>query len=401
MAEVEKSPDPGGRIPSSARRLTVSAWAGMFVFGIVMAVLGAILPELFRKVGFSKGEAANLFLVMNFAMLVMSFLFGPFVDRFGFKKLLVISSLLVSLSILSLALAGSYGFLVAAVAVLGFAGGGLNGGTNTLTSDVNPERRGAALNVLGVFFGFGALTVPFLIGMLLDNFGLGQIIYFIAGLSVIPLILFATAVFPAAKQAQGFPFKRAAAVAGSPVLWLGALILFFQSGNEFTVGGWISSYLQESFGLTAAAAALSLAGYWAAIMTGRLFATRLVSLLGNTRLIMATSAAACLAAGLLRFSGSGWTVLVAAVLIGLAFAAVYPTTLAVIGGQFPELSGTAFSVALVVGLTGGMTSPWLAGKIAQTQGLREAFIIPVIYCAAIVLLGFLLSRLQADKGSAA
>jgi hypothetical protein len=31
-------------------RLTASAFAGMFVFGIVMAILGAMLPSLFARI---------------------------------------------------------------------------------------------------------------------------------------------------------------------------------------------------------------------------------------------------------------------------------------------------------------------------------------------------------------
>jgi MFS family permease len=80
----------------NTRRLMSSACAGMFVFGIVMAILGAILPGLFARVGFDKGAAGNLFLYMNFAMLLMSLFFGPIVDRFGFKVLLVVCSLLVA-----------------------------------------------------------------------------------------------------------------------------------------------------------------------------------------------------------------------------------------------------------------------------------------------------------------
>jgi hypothetical protein len=56
---------------SGVRRLIFSAWAGIFVFGLVMAILGAILPSLFERIDFNKSEAGNLFLFMNLAMLGM------------------------------------------------------------------------------------------------------------------------------------------------------------------------------------------------------------------------------------------------------------------------------------------------------------------------------------------
>jgi FHS family glucose/mannose:H+ symporter-like MFS transporter len=384
-------------MPSSDRvtaappqELMSSAFAGMFVFGIVMAVLGAVLPSLFDRIGFGEGAAGNLFLTMNFAMLVMSLFFGPLVDRFGYKTLLVICSLLVAAAFFLLSLAASYGLVLAAAVVLGFGGGGLNGGTNALTSDLNPERRGAALNLLGIFFGFGALTVPFLIGTLQRSLGLRNILSFAALIGLVPLALFALLRFPAAKQARGFPMREAARVVGHPLLWLCAFLLFFESGNEFTAGGWISTYLQRTFGAGLSAAALVLAGYWAAVMAGRLISARLVKVMGTERLVFLSAGLAFASSVLLAVSPSAVPAMAAAVLLGLGFSAIYPTTLAIVGENFASFTGTAFSVVMAVGLAGGMLAPWLAGRIAQASSLRHGLLIPVFNCAMIlVLLAFI------------
>jgi len=374
-------------------RLTASAFAGMFVFGIVMAILGAMLPSLFARISMGKAEAGNLFLIMNFAMLVMSLLFGPVVDRFGFKLFLILCSLLVAVAFGLLAAASSYGLIVLAVVVLGFGGGGLNGGTNALTSDVNPAGRGSALNLLGIFFGFGALFIPFLIGTLLGWAGMKNILLLAAGLSLVPLVLFALSLFPKPKQAQGFPLRRAAGIVNDPILWLCAFILFFESGNEFTMGGWVSTYLHEYFGAPAAAASLILAGYWAAIMAGRLAASRVVHRLKNETLVMVSAGLALAAAVLLVAAPGRSLAAVGAVLIGLGFAAIYPTTLAIAGEHFAALSGTAFSLIFTVALSGGMLCPWLAGRIAQTASLRQGLIIPIVNCAMIIVLMAILGRI--------
>ena len=51
------------------RLLSVAAYAGMFVFGIVMALLGAILPSIAGRLQFEVADIGALFLVMNAAML--------------------------------------------------------------------------------------------------------------------------------------------------------------------------------------------------------------------------------------------------------------------------------------------------------------------------------------------
>ncbi|MGA2362265.1 MAG: MFS transporter [Candidatus Aminicenantales bacterium] len=388
--------------PSHPSKLMSSAFAGMFVFGIVMAVLGAILPSLFEKIGFSTGAAGNLFLTMNFAMLVMTIVFGPLVDRFGFKVLLIVCSLLVAASFLLLTMASTYGLVLIAAVVLGFGGGGLNGGTNALTSDINPAKRRAALNLLGIFFGFGALTIPFLIGTLLKTLGLGRILVLATLLSLVPLALFALFRFPKAKQAQGFPLKQAARVVRNPLLWLCGLLLFFQSGNEFTAGGWISTYLQKTFGVSPSAAALVLAGYWAAVMAGRLLSARLAKALHGEKLVFLSAGLALAAAVLLAASPSGAPAMAGAVLLGLGFSAIYPTTLAIVGENFASFTGTAFSVVISVGLCGGMIAPWLVGKIAQSSGLRQGLLVPVFNCAMIlVLLAFIGRALKKPRTPAA
>jgi FHS family glucose/mannose:H+ symporter-like MFS transporter len=89
---------------------------------------------------------------------------------------------------------------------------------------------------------------------------------------------------------------------------------------------------------------------------------------------------------------SGALAAAGAVIIGLGFAAIYPTTLAIVGGRFAAFTGTAFSVVIAVGLVGGMLAPWLAGRIAEASSLRRGLLIPVVDCAMIVLLTVLVRR---------
>jgi FHS family glucose/mannose:H+ symporter-like MFS transporter len=392
---MEILPVDDERQVSSVKALMASACAGIFVFGIVMAILGAILPSLFAKIQFSKGEAGNLFFIMNLAMLVMSIIFGPVVDRFGYKALLMFCSLLVALSFFIFRQASVYPWLVAAALVLGFGGGGLNGGSNALASDLYPERRSAALNLIGIFFGFGALSIPFLIGVLLGSLGLKTILIFAVLLSLIPFVFFLLFRFPEAKHAQGFPLAQAAKVIRHPLLWLCGFLLFFESGNEFTMGGWLATFLNETFHFSAMAAALVLAGYWAGMMVGRLLVSlKLVKIMKNETLILASALLSLAAALLIFLSPSGPLAALGIVLIGLGFAAIYPTTLAVAGEAFPAFSGTAFSVIFVVALVGGMTAPWLVGKIAAASSLRRGLIIPVINCAMIICLQLVIMRLE-------
>src|SRR5689334_19163253 len=157
--------DSGVRQPSIQRGLLFAgASAGIAVFGIVIAMLGTVfgLPEMQARLHMDLAQKGNLFLLLYFGIFLASVLVGPLIDAIGNKAILLLSSALVAVAMAGFALAHSLaGASVAAVA-LGVGGGGLNTSTSALVSDLYDEKRGAMLNVLGIFFGVGALAVPLL-----------------------------------------------------------------------------------------------------------------------------------------------------------------------------------------------------------------------------------------------
>ena len=148
--------------------LSGAAFSGMGGFGIAMALLGAILPLISQRLHFDLAQAGGLFLLMNATMLVGTFVLGPLLDRFGIKLTFVIAPLLVAAALVLVANARSFEGLQVAIVFLAMGGGALNQSTNTLIADLHEDehRKSSALNLLGVFFGFGALSVPFAIGSL-------------------------------------------------------------------------------------------------------------------------------------------------------------------------------------------------------------------------------------------
>ena len=372
--------------PEKYRGLEFSIYAGAFVFGVVMSSLGSILPALFDGIGFEKADAGRLFLTMNFFMLLGSLVFGPVCDRFGFRRLLMFSSLLIGGAFGALAAAGRYGHILAALAALGFGGGTMNGGTNALINDISPERRRSSLNLLGIFFGIGALLTPFLIGTLLDRLGITPDPDLSAGHVDCPVSAVPERRVSGSQTRRWILAGGTAFCPGESAAFSFGFLLFFQSGNGFTIGGWVSTYLGERFGLSGSVSAYVLAGYWAAVMVGRLLVSRFGGRIASSTLVLGSSVLALTGCLGLILAGPQAAVCASVVLIGLGFAAIFPTTLAQAGTVFPEYSGTAFSVILVMALSGGMSAPWLVGRIAQTHGVGAGFWITASSCAAIAVL---------------
>jgi fucose permease len=331
---------------------------------------------------------------MNFAMLACSSLIGVAIDRYGMKPPLAIGPMLVGCALGLVSYAGSFDALTPAVVLLGIAGGALNAAANTLTADLHddPRRKSAALNLLGVFFGFGALVLPFSIGALLATFGIDALLLAAAGLCVAMGVVAALLRFPEPKQPQRLPIAEMPRFIRSGLVAAMASLLFFQSGVEFTLGGYISTYLTRGMNVAVASASWVLAGYWAAVMLARVIMSRVLLGANPHRVVFWSAAVACAGAAAVFISANVTAAAAAIIVTGFAMAAIYPTVLGIAGTRFREHSGTVFGLLFTVALAGGMILPWTAGRLADTLGVASVFQLVSLAFAAIVVLSLMVAR---------
>jgi fucose permease len=380
---------------TNRRTLFAIACLGMLAFGIVLTTLGAVLPSVIERFGIDKAVAGSLFLLMTFGILVGSVVFGPIVDRNGYKGMLLLATALIAIGLQGIAFAPSMPWLRAAVAVIGFGGGIINGGTNALVADIAAEGRTAGLSLLGVFFGVGAVGVPFVLGSLLGNFSYSAIISTVGALVFVPFVLTAVTPFPAPKQPQGFPLAAAKGLLRDPLLLVMGLMLFLESGMEITVGGWTATFFKEELQIEDRRALVYLALYWLGMMLARIALGSVLKRAAPARVLMSCLGVALVGATLLILTRSASLAALGVFLLGVGFAATFPVVLGFVGDRYTQLSGTAFSIVIVMALTGGMLLPWLTGVLGASYGLRGSFVIvPVAVVLLSVLLGITSGRLK-------
>lgn len=373
-----------------------AACLGMLTFGIVLTLLGAILPALIDRFAVDKAHAGSLLSLMSLGILAGSVVFGPVADRFGYRLLLVACTGLILAGVEGIAAAPSFGWLRGAVFVVGFGGGILNGGTNALVADISEEGRGAGLSLLGVFFGLGAFGLPFTLGFLVDRFAYTTLVAGLGLLVLVPLLFAAAIRFPAPKQAQGFPLRRSLLLLREPVLWLFGLMLFLQSGMEITASGWTTTYVDEVLGLAPADALFFLSLFWLGMILARLTLGWALKRASPARVLLACLGAAFVGAVLLLTARGLPLAAPGILLLGAGLAAGFPVVLGYVGDRFPDLSATAFGIVLVMALSGGTLLPYLAGVIGEPFGLRASLLVlPASLTLMAVLLGLALRRLTA------
>ena len=363
----------------------IAAYAGIFIFGICAVSVGIILPDVIIKYSISEIEAGVVASLLPLGILAGSFIFGPVVDRYGYKYLLIFCVLFVILSLEGIAYSENLFLLKSSVFIIGFGGGILNGSTSALVSDISDGNIGANLSVLGVYFGIGAFGMPLLIGLLSNIFTSSEIIASIGFFLFIPLVYFILINFPKPKMVRQFPLKDFIQMTKDPVIILIGVFLFFESGVEGITNSWTTTYLRDVI-----IAEKSQSLFALSILVLSLTLTRIVLgyvlRRGSSALIQLISICVAAAGALvLMFSITYGLTLLGLILLGAGFASGFPIFLGYVGELYKEMSGTAFSFVMVIALIGNMVINYLMGVIAQVAGMKH-FSSLLLSCLVIMLI---------------
>jgi len=375
-------------MPSSMHRtaLLITVNACMFVFGVVLLLMGSLLPTMHV----SQRQAGALGSFPLAGILIATLAIGPFLDKAGAKHALAAALGLITLTLAVMPSLGSYRSLVIAALAYGLGGGVLNTATNALVAELNASGRAAALNLLGFFFSLGAVTAPLLMSSLGAARSPGMVLRVLALLSGILLILALALHFPAPQRADA-PLGSLLRVWREPMVWLFAAFLFFESGNENCMFVWAGKVAADFLKATAQHAELVLLGLSIALGAGRLLALLWLKLLGSRMTLWLSAAVVVVGAVIILGHPTYVRMLVGFATIGFGLSAIYPTALGLAGDRFPKETGTVFGAIMTIGLIGGVAGPALGG-LAAGSGPLKVLAIPIIAAVAVAALTAAITR---------
>ncbi len=372
-------------------KVFATACIAMLLFGILFLTLGSVLPILAAKFNISGANKGALVSLLPIGLLVGSLIFGPIADRYGYKLLLVISIFLSAIVLVGLISTESFVILRVCVFVTGFAGGILNGAANALVSDISKEDKGANLSLLGVFFGIGALGTPLLLGLLSKYYEYPSIISGVAICMLLAVIYIFLIPFPVPKQAKEFPLRSGMKLLKEPALLLTGFFLFFESGIEGLINNWTTTFLQDTLHTSPEKALYALSFSVVGLTIARLLLGSLLKKISSSLVLFFSLILIALGCCILIFTASYGMAFAALIIVGTGFAAGFPVMLGYIGQMYASLSGTAFSIALIIALTGNTLLNYLFGIITARYTISS---LPVLILACIICMLILLISIR-------
>lgn len=374
-----------------------AACIGLLLFGIMLITLGSILPSLTAKFKLNEIGSGKLVSILPIGIIAGSLVFGPIADRYGYKMMFIITTLLMILAFESLAFADSFFLLQVSILVLGFAGGIINGATNAVVADISSEDKGANLSLLGAFFGIGALGMPLLLSILPKRFEYPIILSSVGLFMLLAVAYFIVIKFPVPKHAQGFPLKEGIKLLKQPTLLLTAFFLFFQSGAESLINNWTTTFLQADLKFSAKNSLFTLSCYLGGLTIARLLLGKLLKKISSFRIMIISLVLAVAGGFILLYSSSYNYVMAGLIIIGAGFAASFPVILGYIGQIYANLSGTAFSIAFVIALTGNALINYFFGIISNVYGTKQLPVLLLSVIACLFILIFLIKQNISSK----
>jgi len=250
-----------------------------------------------------------------------------------------------------------------------------------------------AVSVCGLLFGCGSLIAALLVAA---TYFAGSVQIETALLAIVPLFFLAiyarNRYAPARRRAMlGAELGGRESVADVRAIaaMLFAALLFFQFGSEWAIAGWLPLFLIHRLGSNPEWAILALALFFSILVLGRLLAFRLLSRISHRKLLVGSTGIAMLGYLLLSLTDSLLAAYLAILIIGLAFAPIYPLIAENLDERF-SYQPRFYKRIIAIAIAGAMTMQSVMGFIASYAGMQYVMLLPALGSAAVLVLTLLI-----------
>ena len=413
------------QIKTDTRAMSV-ATSLFFMVGFLTCLNDIVIPHLKSIFDLNYAEAMLVQFAFFTSYFVFSYPSGTIVEKFGYKKTMVVGLLIMA--------CGAAGFIPAAkLAVFGIFLGALivlAAGMTVVQVAVNPyvtvigpaATASSRLNLAQAFNSFGTFIAPFLGGLVILG-GATQltperihtlsavklqayrelqahtVILPYLGMALV-LVLLAIALASVrlqprtsvADRTQDFrPGAFAEALTTPDSIWRhpwllsGAAGIFTYVGAEVAIGSLLVNYmgLSNIGGLKEATAANYLMVYWGGAMIGRFIGSAVLQRV-KTGKLLTLNAAVAFTLVITSTLTHGHTAMFALLFVGICNSIMFPSIFTLGIQDLGPLTSKGSSL-MIAAIVGGALIPEATGKLADIIGLHHAFIIPAlcyVYIAA-------------------
>lgn len=365
-------------------RLELAACLGLFCTGVYSTAFGPALQVLADDFGVSLDRAGLLITVLFAGSITASGAVAWRFHRRDPRQVTTTGMVTVAIGAGGLGFADNWATALLAVAVTGIGDGLLVAGVHLVVarSSTNVAR---GINRLNLYFAFGAIAGPLWAGGVLELDPATRNIVF-GGIAVLVLVVAAVLAMTRAPVADAVrPPALAAGRGGGSLAWFMGAVLFLYVGAEFGLGSWVASYADQQFDAGTFTGGVVTAGYWGALMLGRVISGRLFAAGWRPHRVLVLSIACGLVSSACIAVANEVFLLAAAAAFatGLFFGPIWPAAVSIVS----ERSGGGAPAAMVtIGNAGGVFFPFAQGRLLVEAGATTGIAMTAVLCLVMLAL---------------
>lgn len=365
--------------------LLLAVILAIFVYGMTAATLGTILPNLSERFQLTPSQNGTIAFAQALGLILASLAVGPLLDAEGKKVGLILGLGCISLALLGLPRCRGYKNILFLLFLLGVGGGIVITGANALASDVGELHRASTMNLVNLFFGLGGFVTPFIAANFFARNWI-RLCYTIAAFSLVSLMFEIVTRMPGPNGVHNFVAGEVGHVLGRPILFLLGLFLFLYVSCEVGVWNWLPRHLiAQGIPESRALNILSI-GFALGLLLGRVLVTPILIHISAVTVVLVASSAMAVTTYLMLRTRKPTAALILVGLAGISMAPVFPTTLAIVGDAFPQMTSTAIGFAITCGWVGLAVSSRVIGWIAGGDPRRLNRALMVIPASAVLMI---------------
>ncbi len=355
------------RMPSLLVGCAVNLLYASFVAGIAV-----VKPHVESTFHLSNAAGGQLFLFSFGGTTLGVLLCGAASDKYGRKRVLLLSMLLFAAGAFLLGTAHNFVQVLMGSPLLGGGAGAMQTVANAGLTDLFPRRKEQALSITQFMYGAGAFIGPIvMLSLFRHNVPWPLFYQGMCALGVGLLLIQAVLRVPDAEA-------HAVVNAGSPwrshsMLLLGLMALLY-SGAEVAYWGELPNFTKTAFH-SDAPGTLAVSFFWLAMAVGRFFTGFIITRYSLRRMMAVMMLAACIVVLPASFLATEYALLLQSVLAGLTMAGVFSILLSLAAERFSQDIGAALGVIAASAGAGGALLPWIASMLATDSGWHAALLV--------------------------
>lgn len=385
-------------------RFDYAAFTSYIAYASGSVVVPVVLVSLARELGFSLEEGGlsaggALHLGRTVSIVATMLLCGFAAGRWGKRRTLGGSVVLMGVGMGLCALAPTYGILFLALMLAGLGEGMIEGLATPFVQDLHTEEPGRYINFAHAFWSVGVVGMVLLSGALL---ALGVSWRLIIGVAAALALPPAWLLLWPARQGHEYPdhpeplhwkiiHDQAWAIIKIPRFWLFFAAMFVAGGGEFCLTFWCASYIQLHFTAAAWAGGVGTACFAAGMVLGRTGWGYLLKQHQLHKLILFSALGGTLVTLCFPWlTQVGWFFGLL-FLAGVATAPFWPSVQSYSADCLPGTDTTMLFILLsCAGIPGCGVLTWLMGVIGNHYGglSRAFYLVPACYLVLAAIIGY-------------